>query len=376
MNKIFAPVWFCKSEFQLPSSNDFIKILTNEGFGSKLIYESEDDFIKKVEECNFTDISEMLLWHETDQYKIYNYKFINEDSKNLIKLFFYQINKNNTNNKKIILINPTETCSTNLIENIDTNKYIFVESHKWCGIGSFLYAKSMYDGLVAEDWDKTLKICNGDFKPFKLSFLVRRGHDRRFQFFKYLHKLNNSEFLLTYFNASLTAKGMNNEIDGLNFSEFDELKFPYCSHPAVQPVWFHASFLGGQFMMQAISLMSMSKFNLVVESCDHSGGSITEKSLFPFLTKTIPILVNGVEHIEWLKKLGFYTFVDELGINPKKEFEYSSNGDNTKYFEYHFDLLDRINKGELDSFYENNLDKIEHNYQNALKIQSADFLYK
>lgn len=377
MDKIFLPVWRTKnqSELQIPSSEMLYQSLQKNGF-SKLNYSSEEEFVNQIESLNLEDISNYLFWDETTQYKIYIYKFITNDSKNLIKIFFYQVNKNNKNNKKIIFINPTETCSTpyEILPQIYNSDYLFVESNKWCGIGTFLYAKSMYDGLVAGNWNKALRICNKRFKPFKLSFLVRRGHDRRYEFFKYLHSLNNENFLLTYFNANLIAKGMDNEMDGIEFMKKDGIEFPYCSHESVQPVWFHASFAGESFMLQAISLMAMSKFNLVVESNDYCGGALTEKSLFPFLTKTIPILVNGIEHNDWLEKLGFYTFVNELGIKPKKELEYKNNSDNSNYFKYYFDLIDKINGGEFDDFYENNLDKIEHNYLNALKLQSGDFL--
>jgi hypothetical protein len=234
----------------------------------------------------------------------------------------------------------------------------------------------MYDGLVIYQWEKFQKILQQNYRPFLLSHLVRRGHARRYDFFKKMHSFQNKNFLVNYFNANLTAKGERDETKELEFYERDGIQFPYSSHEVIEPVKFHAQFSGSQFMFTNICLLSMSKFNLVVESNTGTAGVFTEKSLFPFITKTIPILVNGINHINFLEKMGFHTFVDELGIREAQYNSYNpGNENNDVYYKPYFDLLDRINNGEFDNFYETQLDKLEHNYKLALDIQAGNFEY-
>ena len=115
----------------------------------------------------------------------------------------------------------------------------------------------------------------------------------------------------------------------------------------------------------------MSKINVVVDTCNTTGGFLTEKSLAPFLAKTIPLLVNGVEHNERLEKLGFHTFIDEFGI---RDIHHIPSWE-PEYYTSYFSVMDKIHQGEFDDFYENNLDKIEYNYRRAMDIQQGKFDY-
>ena len=128
-------------------------------------------------------------------------------------------------------------------------------------------------------------------------------------------------------------------------------------------------------MFQNICLLTMSKFNLVVES-NHYDGALTEKSMFPFLAKTIPILTNGKVHIEMLENMGYYTFVDELGIRDiiKDNIHYIPNKNNDEYFSRYFSILDKLVNGEFNYIYDTMFDKIEHNYNLSLEIQNGNFL--
>ena len=128
-------------------------------------------------------------------------------------------------------------------------------------------------------------------------------------------------------------------------------------------------------MFQNICLLTMSKFNLVVES-NHYDGALTEKSLFPFLAKTIPVLTNGETHINMLENMGYYTFVDELGIRDilKSNIKYNSGENNDEYFSKYFAILDKIIDGKFDYMYDTMLDKIEHNYNLSISIQEGNFL--
>lgn len=324
------------------------------------------------------DIDSYFLWLETDNYKIYYCKINeNEVSPNKIRHFFNNIDCKNTENKQLIFINPTETVSGDFTEYYPNhNKAIIVSPDRWQGVGTYLYAKSMFDGVHTEYSDiKYQNILEQNYKPFQLIYLVRRGHDRRYDFFKYLESKKNKNLYLTYKNADLTAKGFNNENEHLNFFEKDNIKFPYQSHTVIQPIDFHAALDGNKFMFQNVCLLTMGKFNLVVES-NHYDGALTEKSLYPFLAKTIPILTNGKTHIQMLENMGYYTFVDELGISDilKNNIVYRPNENNDEYFSRYFAVLDKIENGEFDYIYDTMSDKIQHNYDLSLKIQQCDFL--
>lgn len=319
-------------------------------------------------------VENRFLFFENEKYKIYYYKVNqNEIPPNRIVHFFDIIKRFNKDNKQIIFINPTETVSDgydHLYEDA-----LFVYPHKWQGIGTFLYTKSMFDGLFKYfDSEKWKTILNQNYKPFNLVFLVRRGHDRRYEFFKYLHSKQNKDIFLTYKNVNLSAKSEQDETLNLNFREQDGIVFPYQSHAVVQPIDYHAAFDGFQFMFQNVCLLTMGKFNLVVESNSYEG-ALTEKSMYPFLAKTIPILTNGKIHIEMLENMGYYTFVDELGIRDilKDNIHYVPNSDNTKYFNRYFHILDKISNGDFDYLYETHKDKIEKNYELCINIQKGIF---
>jgi hypothetical protein len=358
INKRFLPVWDIKA------GDTKLSLLAN----NKLI-ESLDKGV---------DIEPIFLWLETDKYKIYYCKINeNEVSSDNITKFFKIIESKNIHNKQLIFINPTETVSGDFdkfVSNI--NKPIMVIPSRWQGVGTLLYTKSMFDGVyTAYSNIKYQTILEQNYKPFQLVYLVRRGHDRRYEFFKYLESKKNRNLYLTYKNADLTAKGFDNEAEHLNFFEKDGIKFPYQSHSVIQPMEFHAAFQGNEFMFQNICLLTMSKFNLVVES-NHYDGALTEKSMFPFLAKTIPILTNGKVHIEMLENMGYYTFVDELGIRDiiKDNIHYIPNKNNDEYFSRYFSILDKLVNGEFNYIYDTMFDKIEHNYNLSLEIQNGNFL--
>lgn len=252
---------------------------------------------------------------------------------------------------------------------------MFVYPDRWQDIGTYLYTKSMFDGL--EEYYTTEKyknILNQNYRPFNLMYLVRRGHDRRYDFFKYLHSKNNQSIFLTYKNANFEAKSFENEREHLNFNEMNGVVFPYQSHEVIQPIDLHAAFDGYKYMFSYLCLLSMAKFNLVVESNSYEG-AITEKSMYPFLAKTIPILTNGETHIKILENMGFYTFVDELGIRDilKKNINYVVSADNTIYYNEYFKILDKVISGDFNYLLESHKDKIEHNYNRCIEIQKGKF---
>lgn len=323
------------------------------------------------------DIEPYFLFFENDEYKIYIFKMNPyEVTIKVQQYFFKNIDSKNTLNKKIIFINPTETTSGDYIDVHPNNKnHLFVYPDRWQDIGTYLYTKSMFDGL--EEYYTTEKyknILNQNYRPFNLMYLVRRGHDRRYDFFKYLHSKNNQSIFLTYKNANFEAKSFENEREHLNFNEMNGVVFPYQSHEVIQPIDLHAAFDGYKYMFSYLCLLSMAKFNLVVESNSYEG-AITEKSMYPFLAKTIPILTNGETHIKILENMGFYTFVDELGIRDilKKNINYVVSADNTIYYNEYFKILDKVISGDFNYLLESHKDKIEHNYNRCIEIQKGKF---
>lgn len=358
IDKRFLPVWDIT-----PGYND-LNLLNNYKLVESL-------------ECGI-DIEPTFLWLETDKYKIYYCK-INSDevSPSRTIQFFENIDSKNTKNKQLVFINPTETLSGDFKEYYpNADKAIMVKPDIWQEFGTYLYAKSMFDGVyTAYSNMKYQMILEQNYKPFNLTFLVRRGHDRRYNFFKYLQSKKNKDLYLTYKNADSVAKGFDIENEHLNFFEKDGIVFPYQSHSVIQPIDFHAAFQGNEFMFQNICLLTMSKFNLVVESNSYDG-ALTEKSLFPFLAKTIPVLTNGEIHINMLENMGYYTFVDELGIRDilNSKTKYNVNENNDEYFSKYFVILDKIINGEFDYIYDTMFDKIEHNYNLSINIQKGYFV--
>ena len=179
-NKRFLPVW------DIVRGDDSLSLLAN------------DRLIQSLDKG--IDIEPHFLWLETDKYKIYYCK-INENEVPADKIitFFKSIDYKNVNNKQLIFINPTETVSGdfgNYYKNF--NKSIMVMPDRWQGIGTFLYTKSMFDGVyTAYSNMKYQTILEQNYKPFDLVYLVRRGHDRRYDFFKYLQSKNNKKLYLT-----------------------------------------------------------------------------------------------------------------------------------------------------------------------------------
>ncbi len=358
INKRFLPVW------DIVKGENPLNLLAN----NKLV-----ESIHRGD-----DIEPSFLWLETDKYKIYYCKINeNEVPADKIEYYFKNIESKNTSNKELIFINPTETVAGDFAEYYPNhNKAIMVRPDRWQGVGTMLYTKSMFDGVYTAYSDmKYQTILEQNYKPFQLVYLVRRGHDRRYEFFKYLESKKNKNVYLTYKNANSTAKGFDNENEHLNFFEKDGINFPYQSHAVIQPIDYHASLEGNQFMFQNLCLLTMGKFNLVIES-NHYEGALTEKSLYPFLAKTVPILTNGKTHINMLENMGYYTFVDELGIRDiiKDNVHYSPNKDNTEYFNRYFNVIDKLINGDFDYIYDTMLDKIEHNYKLSLDIQNGIFI--
>lgn len=331
--------------------------------------------------------SDFFLWEETERQKIYIWKYSPNDEGHAFfaKKHILEIMEKNIYNKDIILVNPTENTETlnnfafyndedfSHIRDKDNKKIFYVTADDSAPSKYYILGiKSHIDSIVAlPRWSKMKKILEQNYRPFLLGMLGRRGHGRRYKMFKKLHSLNNENFLLKYSNLdSNSANITKNELDAIDFVEKDGIVFPYSSHEVLEPIRFHAKFSGDDFMFMYACLLSMCKMVVVVETCSDTGGNLTEKSLTPFLTKTIPVYVNGEDHIKALERNGFYTFVDDF--NSREMQKLDSRFSSEKYYQEFFSLFDRINQGHYDSLYEKVQDKIEHNYNLALKIHHME----
>jgi len=350
-------------------------------------WSNEGNHLDKLrEDSNIS--SDIFLWEESTQSKIYIFKWEPHECPDNAKSFLLDVEKKNVENKRIILINPAESCAkiqdfhfhsenelASIVQSFQENKWQSVCSDTWNDPGSLVGTKAHLDLFFSnENYVNTFHniILKQNYRPFILSMFGRRGHERRYKFFQKLHSLNDDRFYLKYSNLNSDAANQSNdEYQHIVERKKDGIMFPYCSHAVLEPITFHAKNSGENFMYSYLCLLSMSKMNLVVDTCVTTGGFLTEKSIAPFLSKTIPILVNGIEHNERLEKLGFYTFIDEFGIRNVQHI----NSWEPEYFNSYFTILDKIHQGDFDKLYENSLDKIEHNYQRAIEIQQSNFKY-
>lgn len=87
----------------------------------------------------------------------------------------------------------------------------------------------------------------------------------------------------------------------------------------------------------------------------------TEKTMIPFLTKTLPIVLGGQNYIKELKDMGFYVFNDEFGFESADELP---TFDLNKAIYYHkcIENYNKMSVQEISELYNKNIDKIEHNY--------------
>jgi len=102
--------------------------------------------------------------------------------------------------------------------------------------------------------------------------------------------------------------------------------------------------------------------SFVVET-DSSGSKInpiTEKTLIPFLTQSLPIVYGGANYIKELENIGFYTANNDLGFSTDS-LDY---GDIKKVNDF-ANIVDKINKlsySEVKTLYRKQYTKIKRNY--------------
>jgi hypothetical protein len=110
--------------------------------------------------------------------------------------------------------------------------------------------------------------------------------------------------------------------------------------------------------------------SFVVESDSECSNlnSLTEKTLIPFLTKSIPIVLGGKNYVKELKEMGFYVWNDEFGFYEDDSDSIFDRVDNfVKCIEY----FNTMSKEDIKNLYIDNFNKINDNYKLA-----SEYIFK
>lgn len=86
----------------------------------------------------------------------------------------------------------------------------------------------------------------------------------------------------------------------------------------------------------------------------------SEKTLLPFLTKSLPIIIGGPSIIKELSEMGFYIFSDNFNIKDS-----GWEKTNLIHFAKSVEEINGMDMKSIEKLYKNNIDKIEHNYKLA-----------
>lgn len=111
---------------------------------------------------------------------------------------------------------------------------------------------------------------------------------------------------------------------------------------------------------------SFVSFVIETDTKDSKYTCITEKTILPFLTQSLPVIYGGIDYIKHLNDMGFYTFNDELGFSTDS-LDY---GDERKIDNF-LEMINRYNKlsySEIKKIYKQNYKKIKNNYEILEKL--------
>jgi len=93
----------------------------------------------------------------------------------------------------------------------------------------------------------------------------------------------------------------------------------------------------------------------------HFINPLTEKTLIPFLTKTMPIVLGGKNFVRELKDMGFYVWNEEFGFGDADSLE-SGDFDKIDRFNDCITNFNKMDTKQISELYNKNIDKIEQNY--------------
>lgn len=115
--------------------------------------------------------------------------------------------------------------------------------------------------------------------------------------------------------------------------------------------------------LELIDEYKKSYVSFVIESKESDTmNPLTEKTLISFLTRTMPIILNGRNYIKELSKMGFYVFNDEFGFDIEDDLLPSFSETRYNKFLYCIKRYNKMSKKDISNMYSNNIEKINHNY--------------
>jgi hypothetical protein len=103
---------------------------------------------------------------------------------------------------------------------------------------------------------------------------------------------------------------------------------------------------------------------------------LSDKTLFAFLSKTMPIVYGGKNYIKELKKMGFYVWNDEFGYGEGDNY-HSSLPIKINNFSNCIDNYNRYSLDDISLLYKLNKEKIEKNFEIAkIVLENRDWWEK
>lgn len=185
-----------------------------------------------------------------------------------------------------------------------------------------------------------------------------------------------------YTNKSKQIKGIlsvrkqNEERDVLfsNIKEFDGI-FRYISFPAYigdesdEIIQSTSHFPNWKNLIKEYT---QSYISFIIESMNgYVYNQLSEKTIIGFLTKTMPIVYGGKDYVKELKQMGFYVWNDEFNFGKGDEYERGSIEKNKNYINT-IEYYNKLSLEDIEKLYNENLDKIEHNYNLAKIVMEND----
>jgi len=174
-------------------------------------------------------------------------------------------------------------------------------------------------------------------KTNKFLFTVRKQRKIRDYVFSKLDTISNNDY--TYFDGIVRyAKWPEQGYEDKNWEKQNQDNFPT--------------------FIEIIEEHKKSYLTFVLETDASSCMTqISEKSFMPFLTKSLSIICSTREINKEIKQMGFYTFNDMFGFGDM--LDETENLDN---FTKTINLVNQMKISKIEKFYNDNIDKIEHNY--------------
>jgi len=175
-------------------------------------------------------------------------------------------------------------------------------------------------------------------KTNKFLFTSRKKRKIRDYVFSKLDTISNNDY--TYFDGIVRyAKWPEQGWEDKNWENENKDKFPT--------------------LLEIIDEHKKSYITFILETDSSSCMTqISEKSFFAFLTKSLPIICSTRELNKEIKEMGFFTFNHMFGFDDS-----SNETENLDNFAKTIELVNQMKIDKIKKFYNNNLDKIEHNYK-------------